>query len=134
VAKERGQEVIDRLVFQSVTKMLLELGTSVYIGDFETPPSSRNTPEYFKCALYLFLVLLSSGRVACLQCLCLTTGRQILHSAFVLTDWPTNNSTNTSLKTIYLPGVFAPKHEIIVPPGVSVGRKMLLGHQQRLHR
>jgi cullin 3 len=49
VAKERGGEVVDRLAFRGVTKMLLELGTSVYISDFETPFLEEST-QYFKCA------------------------------------------------------------------------------------
>lgn len=49
VAKERAGEVIDRLVFRSVTKMLLELGTNVYIVDFEMPFLEEST-QYFKYA------------------------------------------------------------------------------------
>lgn len=48
VARERAGEAVNRGVLRSVTKMLLELGTDVYLADFEAPFLEAST-QYFRC-------------------------------------------------------------------------------------
>lgn len=49
VQKERTGELVDRSLLKSMTTMLVDLGRSVYVDDFEAPFLERTAEFYQVC-------------------------------------------------------------------------------------
>ena len=52
VQKERTGELVDRSLIKSMTTMLVDLGRSVYVDDFENPFLAR-TAEFYQVGVQL---------------------------------------------------------------------------------